>query len=131
VDEFIKLAQVVALLSASALCLYLIVVLVRLNKLMESVQRDLSEITRGLKPVLENLTAITDKIKSITDKINDQVDAFQTIFGTFRRIAENVIRFEERVQRRLEEPLFRVAGILGGLVNRIASFFGLSSSRAD
>jgi uncharacterized protein YoxC len=129
VDDVIKIAQALALLSASALCLYLIVVLVRLNKLLESLQRDISDIARGLKPVLENLAVITDRFKLISEKVNEQVESFHTIFTTFRRVAENVVRFEERVQERLEEPLFRVTSMFGGLVGRIASFFGLSSGR--
>jgi uncharacterized protein YoxC len=129
VDDVIKIAQALALLSASALCLYMIVVLMRVNKFLESLQRDVSDIARRLKPVLENLAVITDRFKLISEKVNDQVEAFHTIFKTFRRIADNVIRFEERIQERLEEPLFRATSMFGGLVGRIASFFGLSSGR--
>jgi uncharacterized protein YoxC len=129
VDDVIKFAQALALLSASALCLYLIVVLVRLKKLLESLQRDISDIARGLKPVLENLAVITERFKAISEKVNDQVEAFHTIFSSFRRIADNVIRFEERVQERLEEPLYRVTSMFGGLVGRLASFFGLNTGR--
>jgi uncharacterized protein YoxC len=131
VDEFIKIAQAIALLSASALCVYLIVVLVRLNGLLESLQRDLSELTRAVKPVLENLVAITGTIRDISTRVNEQVEMFHGMFSAAQRIVENIVRFEERVQRRLEEPFFRVASMFGGLVGRLMSLFGLSSERAQ
>jgi len=130
VDEFIKIAQAIALLSASALCLYLIVVLVRLNSLLESLQRDLSDLSRAVRPVLENLVVITGTIKGISARVNEQVEMFHGMFSSVQRIVENVVRFEERVQQRLEEPFFRVASVFGRLVGRLMSLVGLSSERA-
>jgi uncharacterized protein YoxC len=130
VDEFIKIAQAIALLSASALCLYLIVVLVQLKSVLESLQRDLSDLSRSLKPVLENLVVITSKIKDISARVNEQVEMFHGMFSSVQRIVENVVRFEEHVQQRLEEPFLRVASLFGGLVGRLMSLIGLSSERA-
>ncbi len=130
-DELIKIAEALALLSASALCIYLIVVLVRLNSLLESLQKDFADLARALKPVLENLVAITERIKSISTKIDDQVRLFHTTFDALRRIVDNVVYFEERIQQRLEEPFVKVSSILSGLLGKLAGMVGLSSRHAD
>ncbi len=130
-DELIKIAEALALLSASALCIYLIVVLVRLNSLLESLQRDFAELAKALKPVLENLTIITERFKSISAKIDDQVRMFHTTFDALRRIVDNVVYFEERIQQRLEEPFVKVTSILSGLIGKLTGLFGLSSQRPD
>jgi uncharacterized protein YoxC len=129
VDEFIKIAQATALLSVSALCIYLIVVLVRLNSLLASLQRDLADLAQALKPVLNNIATITERIRDISSKLNEQVEMIYDVFSAARRIVENVVKFEERVQQRLEEPFFRVASMFGGIVSRVLSMVGLSPER--
>jgi len=123
VDNFLRIAEVVALLSASALCAYLIVVLVRLNGMLEMLQKDFAELNRNLVPVLENINSVAEKMKSITTKVDEQVNIFKSSLEALRLIAENVLRFEERVEHRIEEPIIRLTSIFGNLVGRVASFF--------
>ena len=128
-DNFLKIAQVVALLSASALCAYLIVVLMRLNSVLEMLQKDFSEMNMHLKPVLENLSVVTEKLKSIATKIDDQVLIFRDSLEAFKQVADNVVRFEERLQQRVEEPLMRITSLIGAIINRVASFFGRATQQ--
>ena len=123
-ESFIQFAQALALLRASALCLYLIVTLVRLNGTMASIQRDVSEVTRNLKPVLENLTVVSEKLKSIATQVDDQVSIFKGSLESVRRVARNIEEFEGRLQQRLEEPIHRVLSLVGGMIAKVVSFFG-------
>lgn len=126
-ETLLKLAELLALLSASALCIYLIVVLVRLKTVLEILQRDLTDIGKNLKPVLENLNIVMERMRSITIKVDDQVNMFKGAMESFRQMADNVVRFEERVQQRLEEPIQRIGALVGSLINRITSFLGFRS----
>lgn len=125
-ETFINIGKVLALFSAASLCVYLIVVLSRLNRVLEVFQRDFSDITRNLKPILENLNIVADRLKSITAKIDDQVILFKGSLESFKALADNVVNFEARVQESLEEPIIRVTSLLGAFVGRILSFFGKS-----
>ena len=122
-ENFLRIAQVVALLSASALCAYLIVVLVRLNKMLEMLQKDFTELNQTLKPVLENINTVAEKMKAITTKVDEQVNIFKASLEALRGVAENVLRFEERVEQRVEEPIIRLTSLFGSLIGRLASFF--------
>jgi uncharacterized protein YoxC len=124
VETLIQLAKILALFSASALCIYLIVVLVRFNALLLVLQRELIDLNKNLKPILENLSTITDKLRLIASKVDEQVNMVHGVFIAFRRITDNVTRFEERFQQILEEPLMRVSALFGNVINRVASMFG-------
>lgn len=126
-ETLIQLTKILALSCASALCIYLIVVLVRLNALLQVLQRELIDLNKNLKPILENLNAITDKMRLIAIKVDEQVNMVQGVFIAFRRITDNVTRFEERFQQILEEPLMRVSALFGNVINRIVSMFGQRS----
>jgi uncharacterized protein YoxC len=127
VETLIQLTEILALSCASALCIYLIVVLVRFNALLQVLQREFIDLNKNLKPILENLNAITDKLRLIASKVDEQVNMVHGVFVAFNRITDNVTRFEERFQQILEEPLIRVSALFGNVMNRIASMFGWRS----
>jgi uncharacterized protein YoxC len=124
VETLVEVSKVALLLSASTLCVYLIVVLVRVNKLIDVLQRELVDLNKNLKPILENLNVISEKLRQIASKIDDQVNMVHGVFVAFRRITDNITRFEEQFQRRLEEPLMRVSSLFGNIISKVASYFG-------
>ena len=123
-ETIIQLSKILALFSASALCIYLIVVLTRFNAFLQVLQKELVTLNNNLKPILENLNAITDKLRLIASKVDEQVSMVQGVFVAFKRITENVTRFEERFQQLLEEPLMRVSALFSNVINRVVSMFG-------
>ena len=126
-ETLIQLTEILALSSASALCIYLIVVLIRFNALLQVLQREFIELNKNLKPILENVNAITDKLRLIAIKVDEQVNMVQGVFVAFKRITDNVTRFEERFQQLLEEPLMRVSALFGNVISRVVSMFGRRS----
>jgi hypothetical protein len=115
VEIVLIIAQIVALVSVSALCIYLITVLGQFR-------RDVSDFTQRSRPVLDNLATITENLKSASGKIDDQVDIFKGSLQSLRDVADNVLEFERRIQDRIEEPVVQVASVLGTIVNGLASF---------
>jgi uncharacterized protein YoxC len=116
VDTVLQLAQVVALVCVSALCVYLIVVLTQLK-------RDLSEFSQRSKPVLENLAHITERLKSAAEKIDTQADIMRGSLNSLKSVADNVLLFEQRIQENIEEPILQVSSMIGAIVASIATFF--------
>ena len=68
-ESFLVIAQIVALLCLSALCIYLIVVLLRVRDILTTVEKDMKEMTSRALPVLENLEFITARVRSISGEI--------------------------------------------------------------
>ena len=127
-ETLIDIGKILALFGAAGLCVYLIVVLSRLNQVLASFQRDFSEIAKNLMPILENLNIVSERLKSISAKVDEQVILFKASLESFKALADNVVSFEARVQEHLEEPIIRVTSLIGAFVGRILSFFGRSQS---
>jgi predicted PurR-regulated permease PerM len=123
VETLSEILKLVLYCSASAVCIYLIVVLVRFKVFLQVLQIELIDLNRNLKPILENLNAVTNKLRLITTKVEDQIDIIHGVFLAFRRITENITRLEEHFQQRLEEPLMRVGALFGNIINRVVSLF--------
>jgi uncharacterized protein YoxC len=123
VETLIQILTAIALFTASALCIYLIVVLVRFKVFLQILQIELIDLNKNLKPILENFNVVSDKLRSVVTKVEDQVDMIHGVFLAFRSITENVTRLEERFQKRLEEPLMRVGALFGNIINRLVSLF--------
>ena len=115
-ETVLQLVQVIALLSLTVLCIYLIITLSRLR-------RDLADFAQRSKPVLDNLAFITEKLKSTAQKIDDHVDIVKSSLTSFKNVADNVLLLEERVQQRIEEPIIQVASIIGTIVSSVGIFF--------
>lgn len=123
-ETFVEFSKALAFLGAAALCAYLIVVLIKINSLIQILQKELVDLNKNLKPILENLNTISEKVRQITSKIDDQVNMVHGVFVAFKRVTDNVARFEERFQQMLEEPLMRVSSLFGNILSRITSMFG-------
>jgi uncharacterized protein YoxC len=123
VETLSEILKIVLYCSASALCIYLIIVLVRFKEFLQVLQIELIDLNKNLKPILENLNVVTDKLRLITTKVEDQVDIIHGVFLAFRRVTDNITRLEERFQLRLEEPLMRVGAMFGNIINRVTSLF--------
>ncbi|MCX6143029.1 MAG: hypothetical protein NTZ35_07400 [Ignavibacteriales bacterium] len=115
-ETVLQFVQLIALISLTALSIYLIVIL-------SGLRRDVSEFVQRAKPVLENLAFITEKLKSTAQKIDDHVDIVKSSLTSLKSVADNVLVLEERVQQRLEEPILQVASIIGAIVSSVGVFF--------
>ncbi|HSQ74083.1 MAG TPA: DUF948 domain-containing protein [Bacteroidota bacterium] len=120
--ELVVIAQIVALLCLSALCIYMIIVLRRARDIMTNVEKDVKEIAARTVPVLENLEYITSRVKGITDSIDDQVTAVRESIASIKMIADNVVDLERRVQYRIEGPLLETVGFVAAVFKGVRKF---------
>jgi uncharacterized protein YoxC len=119
----LTIMEVVALLSFSALCVYLIVVMMRLQKIFGNIERDVREITLKASPVLENLEGITGKIRAITDSMSDDFEMLRHAMWSLRDAIESIVEFEQRVQHRIEEPVMESVTTFTAFLKGVQTFF--------
>jgi uncharacterized protein YoxC len=123
VDPILIVVVIVALLCLSAVCIYLILVLVRLKDMVVGMERDLKEITSRVLPVLENMEFITARVKSITENIDDQVMTIRDSIGSVKEIADNIVAIERKVQERIEGPILDSVAFVAALLKGVRTFF--------
>jgi len=129
VESLLTIAKLLALLSATALCVYLIVVLVRFKDVLALLQKDLAMLSERSRPVFDNLEIITSRLKSVATTLEEHVSVTRGSLEAVREMAENVLAFERRIQESLEEPVLRVTSLLAAIIDRITS--RISRSRSD
>jgi uncharacterized protein YoxC len=115
--------EVVALLCFSALCVYLIVVLMRLQKIFGNIERDVRDITTKASPVLENLEGITGKFRNITDSMSDDFEMLRYAMRSLRDAIENIVEFEQRIQHKIEEPVMESVTTFTAFLKGVQTFF--------
>jgi uncharacterized protein YoxC len=123
VELVLVIAQIVALLCLSALCVYMILVLLRVRDTLGNVEKDVRDITTRALPVLDNMEYITTRIKSITDSIDDQVVAVRDSIASVKQVAENVVEMERKVQERIEGPILDTIALVSAVFKGVRAFF--------
>ena len=121
-ESVLVVAQILALLCLSALCIYLIVVLLRVRDVLTNVEKDLKEMTNRTLPILENMEYITARVKSITEKIDDQVVIVRESIASMKEIADNIVFLERKVQDRIEGPILDAVGFVASIFNGVRTF---------
>jgi uncharacterized protein YoxC len=121
-NSLLMLFEIVALAALSVVCIYLIVVLVRVRGILTLVEEDIKELSAKAIPVLENLETITEKIKNVTENIDEQVESVKESINAVKRIADNIVSFERKVQDRIEEPVLETVGTIAAVIKGVRTF---------
>jgi uncharacterized protein YoxC len=122
VEQALVIAQIIALLCLSALCIYMIVVLLRIRDIMQNVEKDVKEMTSRALPVLENMEYITSRVKSITENVDEQLTLVRGSILSVKQIADNVVDLERRVQERLEGPILETVAFVSAVFRGVRTF---------
>jgi uncharacterized protein YoxC len=123
VEIALYLALIIALLCLSALCVYMIVVLLRVRDVLTNVEKDVREIANRALPVLDNMEYITARVKGITDSIDDQVTAVRDSIASVKQVAQNVVEMERKVQERVEGPILETVAFVSAVFKGVRTFF--------
>lgn len=121
-ESFVLIAQIIVMLSLSALAIYLVVLLIKVKDMLGVIEVNIKEVSARAIPVLENMEAITGKLRTITDSIDDQMVLTRNSLKLLYGVTENIARFERNMQNLIEGPLMEFASIVGGFIGRIAKF---------
>ena len=121
-ELFLVIAQILALLCVSALCIYLIVVLSHVKGALTNLEKDVKEMTSLSLPVLENMEFITSRVRSISENVDDQVTIVRQSLGSIKEIADNVVALERKVQERIEGPILETVAIISAIFKGIRTF---------
>ncbi len=121
-ETILVISQVVALLCLSAVCVYVIVVLMRVREVLTSIEKDFKELTTRAVPILENMEFITSRVKGIAENIDDQVNAVRESIGSIKQVALNVVDLERKVQDRIEGPILEGVALVAALFKGLRTF---------
>jgi uncharacterized protein YoxC len=119
VESVLLVAEIVLFLCLAALCIYLIIILLRLRRAIDTVEKDFKEMTTRAIPLLENMEFITARVKSITENIDDQVMTVRDSIASVKGIADNVVALERRIQERIEGPILDTVAFAAAIISGV------------
>lgn len=120
--DVLIIAQIIILLTLSALAIYFIMVLSKLRELLGTMDTNLKQVTAKALPTLDNLEVITTKLRSIVVNFDEQIILLKESVDTIRSVADNVAAFERRVQDAVESPIMEVMNTIGGIIRGFTTF---------
>lgn len=121
-ETALLIAQLLALVAVTVVCVFLIVVLIRVKETLSNLERDIRAVTERTMPVLENMDYITARVKNISDNIDDQVMMVRESMGSIREVADNVVALERKIQSRLEGPILDTIALVAALFKGVRTF---------
>lgn len=121
-ETALLIAQLLALVAVTVVCVFLIVVLIRVKETLSNLERDIRAVTERTMPVLENMDYITARVKNISDNIDDQVMMVRESMGSIREVADNVVALERKIQSRLEGPILDTVALVAALFKGVRTF---------
>jgi uncharacterized protein YoxC len=121
-ENALVVAQIFALLCLSALCIYMIVVLLRVREVLTNIEKDIRELAARSVPVLENMEFITSRVKGIAENVEDQLNSIRESITSVKQVALNVVEMERKVQERIEGPILEGVALVAALVKGARTF---------
>ncbi|MBM2845439.1 MAG: hypothetical protein HW407_751 [Bacteroidetes bacterium] len=121
-EPVLVIALIVALVCLSALCVYMILFLLRVREILTGIEKDFKEMSARALPVLDNMEYITSRVKSIADNIDDQVMIVRESIGSVKEIADDIVALEQKVQERIEGPILDTIAFVAALFKGVRTF---------
>lgn len=114
---------IILLISASALCIALIVYISRITKSVNKIEKKISDLTTDLNPLINSARDLSDKLATLTDEINSQIYLSKEVVNNVKDSVDKIISFEENIRRGLEEPVMGLLKNLSAIFNGVNSFW--------
>lgn len=96
---------IILLVSASALCVSLIIYLNRITKSIQKIQTDVTDLSAQMFPLITSATELSKKMSDLSDQTNEQLKSAKDIIGHIKERVDTILSLEEKIRSGIEEPV--------------------------
>ncbi|MGA8265471.1 MAG: hypothetical protein WB779_13595 [Ignavibacteriaceae bacterium] len=121
--DYVFIFQIILLLAASALCVFLIIYFNRITKSITLIESNIKNFTTELKPLIESTTALSNHITEITEGARDQLDITKNIVTDVKDRVDVILNYEEKIREGIEGPVFALIKNLSAISKGIETFW--------
>ncbi|MHB8336785.1 MAG: hypothetical protein ACYC6P_13395 [Ignavibacteriaceae bacterium] len=121
--EIVSVFEIILLLSASALCIALVIFLNRVTSSVKGIQESLLDISTQIKPLIISTTALSEKLNYISEEIKDQVYIGKNIVTEVRDRVDTILDLEEKIRGGFETSIFEFIKNLSAISNAVSAFW--------
>lgn len=120
--EILNIVQIIALLSISALAISLIIFIKNILISIHRIEKDVNLLVNKAAPVFDNLSNISQKVNTMTDSIETQISGVLYSINSLKEIIDDVVKFEKKIQQRVEEPVLDAVSFFSALIKGVKTF---------
>jgi uncharacterized protein YoxC len=121
--DILTIFYIILLLSASALCIALIIYVKRITASIVEIENDIKEMSSQLKPLLISSTNLSDKLIFLSEQAKEQIHVAKSIVTDVRDRVDKILLLEEKLRRGVEEPVTGLIKNLSAIFNGVNSFW--------
>lgn len=121
--DYVLILQIILLLAASALCIFLIIYVNRITKSVRSIESGINNFTVEIRPLIESTTALSNNINEITEGAKDQIDMTKSIVTDVKDRVDLILNYEERIREGIEGPVFGLLKNLSAIAKGFEAFW--------
>ncbi len=118
-----EILTIILLLSASALCIALILYLKKIVKSVQSINTNISEFSANIKPLIQTSIELSDNLNKMTTKATEQLDISKSIVNDFRERADRLLGIEDKIRSGVEDAVMPFIKNLSAVGKGIETFW--------
>lgn len=121
--DTLNIFYIILLISASILCLALIVYINRITNTIKNIEAEIKDLSVQIKPLITTTTELSEKLNYISGEAKSQVNLVKEIIGKVIDRVEMILSLEEQLREGLEKPLTGLLKNLSAVSNGINAFW--------
>ncbi len=121
--DILTVFYIILLLSASVLCIALVIYLKQITKSVKEISNDMQELTGQIKPLIISTTELSDKLGSVADQAKNQLNVTKEMVNNIKEHVDAVLSIEEKIRGGIEKPVLSLINNLSAVVNGIEAFW--------
>jgi len=114
--------QIILFITFIILVVALIRVLRKLILKVDDLQRDVNKYKDKVEPLIDDTHEAIKRVNNISDKIENGVDSVNDAISNVKDVVNNVVEFEQRIQRKIEPPVFDTINTYIAIIKGIKTF---------
>ena len=114
---------IILLLSASALCIFLMFSLKKIIASIKGIQTDLHSLTKQTGPLLESINDVSQKISSVSDSVEEQLSVSKQIVYNIKERVDSLLALQKKIQDEFETPVVEVIKNFSAIRKGIQTFW--------
>ena len=115
--------SIILLISASGLCIALIIYLNRITKSIKGLESDVKNLSQDIKPLIESTLKLSEKLNQLSDDAMQPVQTANTIVDNIKVRVDKILELEEKIRGGFEDSVDGFIKNLSAVANGVTTFW--------
>jgi len=114
---------ILLLISATGLCVALIIYLNRITKSIKELESNVRNLTTEIKPLLESILRLSEKLYQLSEDLKEPVQTAKTVIENVKNHVDKILELEAKIRGGFEDSVNGLIRNLSAVVNGVSTFW--------